>query len=335
MNSRVKPKRQRTHDGKENPQVKDADAQTPSRTLSENEWNFNEPRVSDSEVEICCYWEYARESTFILSVRERCFQIAGSGLDFAERQKFVGVDFRKIRDVLGRKAHLFQEGIYTLGGATSYEKVPSPFPQPWQSLPPDMRRILLETAEWTVQKVVDFPAFRWSESPRVSGLAEHLRQLHLKPKEPKFPLEPNRAKSLDDLFWSGSKPRTERPSFMYVGGTEVLLVEIEWGRFNNEQIIECFRKWVRIHRPKDVKAPSGQGHKDSDWRAALNRLGIMRALNAYTFADHRFPQPLKERDEKTCYAARKEAGKTFQRLFHFLPVQEKPIHWKTKGGKAR
>ena len=265
------------------------------------------------------------ESAFIQSVRERCRQIAGCGLYFAERQKFVGADFGKIRTVLGRTAHLFQEGIYALGGTNCYEKATSPFPQPWQSLSPEMRSILLETSAWTPYMVVEMPAFRWSHFTCALALARRFESMRPPRTEPVTKQEfsnwikdPKTLESQEDFLW-GDKPRTKRPSLISANGAETLIVEIEWGRFNNEQIIECFRKWVRVHRPKNVKAPSGQGHKDSDWRAALNRLGIMRALSAHTFADHRFPQPFKQREEKACYAARKEAGKTFRRFFQFLP----------------
>jgi hypothetical protein len=145
---------------------------------SEQEWNFDKTRVPDWQVRICCFWEYARESAFIRSVRERCRQMAGRGLNREQRHKWVGADFQKIRAALGRTAHLFQEGIYGLGGTTLYEEAVSPFPQPWQSLAEEMRRILLETAAWTPDMVAEMPAFRWSHFASAVALAKRYEALH-------------------------------------------------------------------------------------------------------------------------------------------------------------
>jgi hypothetical protein len=340
----MKTTRPPTGEGNKEPATKTAASPAPPRTLSEDDWNFDKARVSDAEVAVCCYWEYARESAFILSVRKRCGQMADLGLDFTQRRESIAADFSRIL-VLGPTAHLFQEGIYALGGTTLYSDAVSPFPQPWQSLPQEMRRILLETASWSADRALKIPAFRWSQWAEAVWLAKRYTVLH-----PPCPEPPTThwfssrmeyfVKGVEpaEKFWWGDKPRTERPSWMSASGEERLLVEIDWGRFTNEQIIACFRKWVRVHRPKGVKQPSGKGHgrgknKTSDRRAALNRLGIMRALHSYSFADPCFPQPLKDRGEKTCYAARKKAGETFRKLFPF--EQKNPIHWNTKGGKAR
>jgi hypothetical protein len=113
------------------------------------------------------------------------------------------------------------------------------------------------------------------------------------------------------------------------------VVSIQWADFTNEEIAEGFRKWLKANRPGHLPAPNRQGRKLNDWRVALNRLGIMRALHYWTFADHRFPKGLKERGEKQCYAARKSALKTFGELFPFLPKGAKPVSWQTVGGRTR
>lgn len=287
--------------------------------LVKDEITFEKTVVPDSEIKTCCFWEFARESKFILSVRERCRQIRDSDIGLVERDKIVGKDFAKIFNSLGRVAILFQEGIYALGGMNIYDDV-SPFPQPWQSLAADVRRVLVETAAWTPSMVVEQMPFSLANPARVLVLARDIESTLLERRESKL---------------AGKQLAPMRPGWKYANGHETLAVEIDWGRFSNDQIIAGFRKWIRTHRPENVKAPSGQGNKNSDWRAALNRLGMMRALNAFTLADHRFPKFLKEKDDKACYAARKEAGKTFKRLFPFLAETEEPIHWKTKGGKSR
>lgn len=343
-----------TREGNKEPATKTAAAPPPPRTLSEDDWNFD--KVPDDEIEVCCYWEYARESDFILTtypesehIQERIEPCDPRNIA-AKRHFIIWQALKKVQSAVGQVAGLF----YTLN---------SPFPQPWQSLTTECKRPLLEAASQSYE----IPAFRWSSSYHVLALAadQIMFELQQLPKPPPMPTAPDLIKRLlarmelpspADLldmnamdwdamnwdavekFWWENKPRTERPSWPVAPGEERLLVEIDWGRFTNEQIIECFRKWVRVHRPKDVPRPTGKGHergrnKTSDWRAALNRLGIMRALHYYSFADPRFPEPLKDCGEKTCYAARKKAEEKFRELFPF--EQEKPIHWKTKGGKSR
>ena len=301
--------------------------------LDEREWNFSDRRkLPDNELVPCCYWEYARESAFVRSVRERCHQIAGCGLDFAERQQYVGADFRKMRNVLGRTAHLFQEGFYGLGGTTHHPNVVSPFPQPWQALDKKTKRVLQETVEWTPRMVVDFPAFRWSHFLRATALAERLRKTHPHPKDPNFPLEPDTG-SLDNFFWSGDIPRTNRPSFMYATGLETLFVEIDWTR-NNDTIIQCFRKWLKAHRPKNVKVQNQRGHKQTDWRARLQRLGYLRLRHLFTLdetlailaklpPDQRKTTKFVEPGE--CNREVEKALTDFHELLPFLDPAENPL----------
>jgi hypothetical protein len=127
---------------------------------------------------------------------------------------------------------------------------------------------------------------------------------------------------------------TVPPSAYWAGGKEVTVVGIEWGRFTDDQIASYFRKWVRVNRPARYRAPNAQGRKLNDWRVALDRLGTMRVLHAHSFADHRFPKAFKERGEKHCYAARRLALRKFCDLFPFLPKDEKPLSWATKGGRS-
>jgi hypothetical protein len=313
---------------------------------SEHEWNFDKSRVPDWQVRICCYWEYARESSFIRSVRERCRQIVGKGLKREQRHEWVGADFQKIRAALGRTAHLFQEGIYTLGGTTTYHGEVSPFPKPWQALGEEMQCILLKTAAWTPQMVVELPAFRWSHIVRAGALAEHLRGLQSCPEnhessEPKPHPQfiQQTGGSLEDFFWSGKIPRTQRPSFVYPSGMEVLLVEIEWGKFSNKQIKQCFHKWIENHRPKDLKEPSGRGHKQSDWRAKLESLGLLRLRSRYTLeaalAELAKLPPAQRKKSKfldagECNREAAEAQADFLNLFPFLDPAEMPLSWPMK-----
>jgi hypothetical protein len=146
---------------------------------------------------------------------------------------------------------------------------------------------------------------------------------------------------------------------MSATGAETLIVEIGWGRYTNERIIECFRKWVRVHRPKDVKPTGRRGHDPQEWRAKLTRLSALRLLHCYTINEilgathHRargkpteYVPPLPEcepilKAKRFCtdpwlepenwYDARRESLKDFHRLLPFLPPNEKPLSEPTWG----
>jgi len=121
---------------------------------------------------------------------------------------------------------------------------------------------------------------------------------------------------------------------LWSSGAERTVISIQWAQFTDDEIAGYFRKWVKANRPKDIPAPDGKGKKLNDWCVALNRLGVMRVLDTLTFADNRFPGPLKDRGEKHCYAARKLAFKRFRELFPFLPKRDKPLSWPTRGGRS-
>ncbi len=113
-----------------------------------------------------------------------------------------------------------------------------------------------------------------------------------------------------------------QPALRSAGGKELTVVAIQWASFTDDQIVNYFRKWVKHNRPEQIPAPNEQGKKLNDWRVALHRVGVMRALHVATFADHRLPRVLKERGEKHCYASRTFALRKFGTLFPFLPDSE-------------
>jgi hypothetical protein len=293
------------------------------------EWDFSKERVPDTEVVVCCYWEYGRESAFLSSVRERCAEAAHLKLARRELIEFVERDFQKAFSALRQISVFFQEWIYCVDGTAHEPAFVSPFPLAWQSLSEREKAVLVKTATWKVGSFVRCPGFRRAGPARAKALAS----FQPKPAGEVFggawPLP------VRDYFHSGSKLRALCPNYIYPNGMEVLAVEIEWGKFTNEQLQAEFAQWLKENEPPGIKRPSGRGKRLANWRAALNRLGIMRNLNRYTFADHRFPKACKERGEKYCYAARKAALGTYRTLFPFLPAGEKPIHWPTKGGRSK
>lgn len=131
------------------------------------------------------------------------------------------------------------------------------------------------------------------------------------------------------------------PAVYWAGGREVTIVHIQWGAFTNDEIVNYFRRWVKVNRPRQYPVRSQKGHKFKDWRANLTRLAVMRLLARFTPLEivdtrqDRFPAVWATRqfsrrkwgDVTKWHDARREAGKLFRQLFPFLPADEKPRSW--------
>jgi hypothetical protein len=308
--------------------------------FSEQDWNFD--NVPKSELEICCLWEYARESAFLHSIRERGRQSVQLEQSILERIEFVGRDFWKAWNTLGRKAILFQEGIYWFGGREPVPNFVSRFPCPWASLTRYERRVLLETAAWNTKHFVGLPSFRRAHYADALAMPKLF-----KPKALKEVFGGDGNVAVRDFFHAGHKLRSICPNYMSPSGHEVLIVAIDWGRFTNEQLVKDFAQWVKENDPPGIARPDRRGrNKEQDWRTNLTRLAVMRLLSRYTLNEilgssrtSRLAecQPIlrtkqfaaeKWGDLTKWYDARREAGRLFRMLFTFLPKDDKPLSWK-------
>lgn len=117
----------------------------------------------------------------------------------------------------------------------------------------------------------------------------------------------------------------------------MLAIEIRWGDTTNDELVAAFGEWLRENKPPGVKRPDRRGRKLTDLRAALDWLGMMRLLHSFTRAEMARKIPAAERRFalRDWYRDRKRAKATFRKLFHFLPADEHPITWKTKGSGRR
>lgn len=323
-------------------EVKTATPPLPSpifQTLEPVEWNFDE--IPDDELEICVQWEYARESAHIRDFREHCRKnvTPKGGICSSKVYESIRRDIAKFKTKPPRVAYLFQEGYASLMDRNTKRTIISPFPEPWQSLSADMRRALLDQATQPIVSKEVLPPFNWSPLWDARMLLEECVEKCSNPttkdildwvmKFEKPPLNDNNSS------WR-ERPRSERPAKMYEGGFERLVVEIDWGRYTNEEITASFNAWLKKNRPANVEPPDDRGkNKLRDLRAALKYLGIMRALNVCTFASPRFPQPFRNAGEKSCYRDRKKANAKFRELFPFLNNKTKPIHWETRTARAK
>jgi len=114
---------------------------------------------------------------------------------------------------------------------------------------------------------------------------------------------------------------------------ERLRVEIDWS-FSNDQIRKAFKLWLKENRPPSFPEPSERGHKPVDWRARLERLGLLRLRHVQSVEDtiQIITQTLPSEKRKATKflepgILNQEAEKAvtdFHNLFHFLDPAEMP-----------
>jgi len=320
-----------------------------SQIPDEVEWNFDRNRVPESELVACCFWEYARESSFIRKLRQRSidywmplYSKHAPQVEPKDDQLFE--DIKKVGSI-GYPAEVFLRGISCppdgvlpdaprLRPGEAYPLTGS-FPKPWQQLSAGERayRAHIRTDVETIplrpfERGLSFDAkdiAQWVESRQRDRDAANQKVRRTFPKASEETLIGEGKLNFPDI----------KPSLCWESGCEATVVRIHWASFTDDEITNHFRKWVKANRPAHLPAPSGKGKKLSDWRVALKRLGIMRVLHTCTFADNRFPKVFKDWGEKSCYAARKGARKKFHDLFPFLIGEEDPLCWKTKGRRLK
>ena len=318
-----------------------------AEALTPFDWGFDD--VPNEELIACCYWEYARESAFIRELRRRSVEhwqplyLKGKWSK-APEEKQLYADLQTVQSI-GYPAEVFLRGISCPPDGVLPDALPlkpgevhpvtGSFPKPWQKLTREERAYRAHISS-DAERIPLVPFKRGvglDAKDIVEWVTAHRKERDIENERVR---RENPNKTEEALCREGKLQFPQiQPSLFYVGGREVTVVWIQWADFTNDEIVEYFRKWVKTNRPKQSTAPDGKGKKMNDWRVALNRLGIMRALHAYTFADNRFPAAFKERGDKFCYAARKSALEKFCALFPFHPKGEKPINWPTKGRSCK
>jgi hypothetical protein len=191
---------------------------------------------------------------------------------------------------------------------------------------------LLKTYEWDVKKTIGIPGFRRSNPGRLAALVNHF-----KPKSLDEVFGKNGGLDRNGIryyFHSGHKLRSVCPNLMYQSGMEVLLVEIDWADFTNEQLVEEFALWLKENNPPNVSRPDKRGCRRISERVKLEFLGIMRLRHDFTL-----PELRKTRPEawKRYHSPNRRWGKDlkmalthFHKLFPFVPQDESPHSWPPK-----
>jgi hypothetical protein len=320
--------------------------------IPEQDWNFD--NIPNEELVACCYWEYARESKFICeALREYRDWFWAGGLRSQDTTDCCG----KLEQIqgIGYVAEVFVRGcVYEPVAQNRPEhpseppdshpeasKITGSFPAPWQSLSLAERKERSQIrSERTTIPLVPFERGERHEAREIADWAESrwhewndayakVKRDHPEIAEGQL-LEQGKLKSFPGI----------QPSLYWEGGREVTVVSIHWSDFTNEEIVQYFRRWVKENRPNHWSNPDTRGHKSKDWRAQLTRLAVMRLLSRFTalqlVSDDLFPEiwatkqfsGRKWGDVTKWHDARREARKTFQILFPFLPEGELPFSWK-------
>jgi hypothetical protein len=310
------------------------------QNLSELEWNFD--NVPDNQLLACCYWEYARESVFLRSVRQQCLQNwqAGGHWDLQ-----LHADLQKVQSI-GHPSDVIMRGIFF--APDNPHRIDKPdaapitnnFPQPWQALTVAERAfrarirsdrtaiplLPFERAHWTEAREIA----RWAESRanEIFSAFDEVRRANPEASEVSL-IEEGKLRPFPGI----------PPSLFWDSGKEQTVVGINWASFTNDEIANYFRRWVKANRPPQYPVPSRKGHKPGDWRANLTRLAVMRLLSSFPalqiVRENIFPVVWEKKqfsgrkwgDFTKWRDARREAGKLFRKLFPFLPRDEKPISW--------
>ncbi|HWI56166.1 MAG TPA: hypothetical protein VNZ22_02985, partial [Bacillota bacterium] len=116
-------------------------AATPQPPLVRGDWNFDS--IPDHHLIACCYWEYARESTFLREFKSRCVEANRSLKPLRQTFELCGQDARRVL-AIGSVANSFLLGFGFPSGSppstlSSQLPVSGNFPAPWQSLSPAER----------------------------------------------------------------------------------------------------------------------------------------------------------------------------------------------------
>ena len=287
----------------------------------EYEWNFDQ--VTAEELKTCCLWEYGRESyTFAITSIWHLEMFARS----SRGTMLPSSSNAKIESFLEAFWNC-DEGYIPLYDAIRREGGPEA--PAWQQLPADYRTKLTGLA--------GIHSINGPLQPAKLHELETLWNFNLITWEP-VRNRPGYDPGDDSMAYDDSRPQISKPGHLgQPHGSTVVAFSVDFRQFGNRQICDDFMHWLKANRPQDCPEPSTRGHKQRDLRVALDRLGMMRLLHRFTLREMPKHQPkaAKAFDGYEWYKERKRAGKTFNAFFPFLPKNEKPLSWPTKGRRGK
>jgi len=293
----------------------------PLQPLRAEDWNFD--NVPDDELAACCLWDYARESkSFALSSVHK-LELEES----LERELQLSPNPRADYEAFLESYWNCDEGYIEY-----YETIRNyggPWSSAWQLISSDLRQRL--------KKEVGVPQLGGPLLLATRRQLETLWGSNFKEWEP-IRNQPGYDPDEDGMAFEESQPLIEGPGHAREAhGETIAAFAIDFRRHNNREICAALIGRLKANRPRDCPEPSERGRKLRDLRVALDRLGMMRLLHIFTLSEmrERCPEAWKAFAGFEWYKERKRAGITFQKLFPFLPKDERPLSWPTKGGRSK
>ena len=244
-------------------------------------WNFS--AVDEREIVACCFWEYARESkTMHEAVKTARVAFAGQGRSVKPKPGRLSAR-QAFRESADRAFGLLPQTGFPVNFWTGL-----PFPDPWQRLDETERKKWAGFCPDKFADTVKFPAFQVTSNLKTAlALAVEAESLHksLMAIHQRLAEIDRGAGSPADVDEAGklrAKLADNSPLIIQgVGGVDSFIVQINWAQFTKPEIKACFGKWVDSYACPLAK-PGERGHKDTAWRARLERLGLLRLRRAQT-----------------------------------------------------
>lgn len=213
--------------------------------LDRKEWYFD--AMPSAEIIPCCYWEYARESRTIWELIEQ----------YASK--------RLARVPSDLNGHSFV--LYVAIRAKMFDQVRVLVP--WQTLPDQDRKHLASY----------YPLAKSRKSqkgnPRIIAPATACTFT----RADWFDFEEMVRPYLETLINGRRSSGVSEPGPKFDCGLETGAFTIDW-KENDDAIKAAFTSWLKLNRPKDIKAADGRGRHLNHYQTALRRLGVMRRVCA-------------------------------------------------------
>lgn len=314
----------------------------PLGSLPECEWNFTPDKVPDAELVACCLWEYARESAKLRELRQQCEKACRAD---GHADSVVPVVAGNIRHSNNSVEVFLREivlqcpyDVWPNADPKKWILPGSGFPNPWQELSQEERARRASYADLKMKPYLAFQRGRLRDAQAIVRTVMEQRKVELNPSINPLTVSWIATHSRLVVQPTDWKDEDRLPAgFFYPDGTEVSVVEIDWTHFTNKEIGE----WVGKHRPASIPEPKDRGgHKRGDWRATLERLGLLRLRSRYkvekalaTIAGYLTPaqrNKVKFVEPGECNREANIAVKDFHELLPFLASTEMPLSWPPK-----
>jgi hypothetical protein len=310
---------------------------------STHEWNFDKSQVPDEQLVVCCYWEYARESASI----RNAVKIAKVA------QAEMGIPKPETKEREAFRATVNQ--AYILLHSTGFDLAfwaGLPFPDAWQSLDKTAREKWAHVCP-KIPTPWKIPPFRVTGDLMIASIlhgevrkAHEARQaLYLRLSQIDRGVA-NLEEAADVRNKLSELEKHPTPALLRgIGGVDSFIAQINWREFTDKEIVASFDQWVKAkgnravpvtNEPKGVRGMrGGRGQDEQNWRASLDRLGIMRLMHRCSFeelneivqagASEKSADREKYSVKAACKKEWEKAIEDFRSLFTFLPAEEKPL----------